>query len=356
MIGKIFDLWHQWHSMIIFVVVCIILLAVIFTSAKIIKQAIHSLFVKKSKDIKLLQKRWQKSLLIIITLFLLYIIQSLSVIPEEYSDYYSHLLILLTIACCTWGTVQMLYSIRDHIIKRTEKTSNNLSVRAVRTKLNILLKISTVIVTIIGTSFALITFPKIQQIGISVLASAGMAGVILGLAAQKSLGNLLAGIQIAFTQPIKIDDVVFIENEFGYIEEITLTYVVIRIWDQRRLVLPITYFIEKTFQNWTRTSAELIGSIFIHVDYETPLDNIRKALDNILEKTNLWDGKVKSLVVTDTTPQTMEVRVLVSATNSSKLWDLRCYVREQLITFLQKHHPNSLPKTRIQINNDVNKV
>ena len=180
----------------------------------------------------------------------------------------------------------------------------------------------------------LMVFESGRHFGTAIIASAGVAGIIIGFAAQKSIATLLAGFQIALTQPIRIDDVVIVENEWGRIEEITLTYVVVRIWDLRRLVLPITYFIETPFQNWTRTSADILGTVFLHVDYTLPLDSLRSELTRILEGSPLWDRKVNVLQVTDAKPHTLEVRALASAADASAAWDLRCHIREQLIAFI----------------------
>ena len=349
---KLIHIWNQWHTVIIFFAMCAGIIAASFMAYWLLKKIIQLLTWNKKKDVSLFRKDWQKFLLIMAVLLLLYFAESFFLIPRAYIDYYSHLLTLLVIISLTWLVIQILCAVREHIVKRAEKkTGNSLNVRVLRTKLNILLKIVVFAVGIIGGAAALMTFPKIQQLGVSILASAGVAGIIIGFAAQKSLSNLLAGIQIALTQPIRIDDVVIVEGEWGNIEEITLTYVVVRIWDKRRLIVPITYFVEKIFQNWTRTSAELMGTIFIQVDYTASLHEVRAALDFILAKTDLWDGKVKNLTVTDALSQTIELRILVSALDASKLWDLRCYVREKMITFLQEKHPEYLPRTRLTLKN-----
>jgi len=197
-------------------------------------------------------------------------------------------------------------------------------------------------------------FDEVKRIGISLFASAGVAGVIIGLAAQRVIGAVLAGIQIAITQPIRLDDVVVIEGEWGRIEEITLTYVVVRIWDQRRLVVPSTYFFEKPFQNWTRTSAEILGTVFIYTDYHVSFDALRKELTRLLESTPLWDKRVNVLQVTDAKQNSVEVRALMSAKDSGTAWDLRVFVREKLIEFLQKNYPGSLPRTRVLIEGKEN--
>ena len=193
------------------------------------------------------------------------------------------------------------------------------------------------------------SFDSIKSVGVSVLTSAGLAGIIVGFSAQKALGTLLAGIQIAFTQPIRLDDVVIVEGEWGTIEEITLTYVVIKIWDKRRLVVPTTYFIEKPFQNWTRNNSDILGTVFIYTDYNVPFDKLRDELTRLLNSTNLWDGKANVLQVTDAKENYVEIRALMSASSSPKAWDLRVFVREKLITYIQTNYPESFPKTRVQV-------
>jgi small-conductance mechanosensitive channel len=195
----------------------------------------------------------------------------------------------------------------------------------------------------------LMTFEKVRQLGTTLLASAGIIGIIFGIAAQRTIGTFMAGLQIAFTQPIRIDDVVIVENEWGRIEEITLTYVVVKIWDLRRLMVPITYFIEKPFQNWTRVTADLLGTVYIYVDYTVPVEAVRAELREILKGTELWDGKVCVLQVTNTSEHAIELRALMSAADASTAWALRCYAREKLVEFIQKSYPESLPKLRASL-------
>jgi small-conductance mechanosensitive channel len=189
-------------------------------------------------------------------------------------------------------------------------------------------------------------FDPVRQFGASILASAGIAGIVIGFAAQRTLGNLLAGIQIALTQPLLIDDIVVVEGEFGQIEEITLTYVTVRTWDLRRLILPITYFVEKPFQNWSRVSTDLLGAVVLYLDYQAPIGELRRELKRLVENNPKWDRKVCGLQVTDTKQSTIEVRALVSSTDPGKLSDLRCEVREGLIEFLCRNYPESLPRQR----------
>ena len=224
--------------------------------------------------------------------------------------------------------------------------ADNLATRKIHTQVGILKKIFVALVILICLACMLTVFEPVRSLGRSILASAGVAGIVLGIAAQKSLGTLLAGIQIAFSQPIRLDDVVIVEGEWGRIEEITLTYVVVAIWDLRRMVLPITYFIEKPFQNWTRSNAALLGTVFLYLDYTAPVAELRAELDRILETSTLWDRKVKGLQVTDAKDTVIEVRILVSAADSGKAFDLRCEVREKMIAFIQKNAPGSLPRSR----------
>jgi small-conductance mechanosensitive channel len=226
--------------------------------------------------------------------------------------------------------------------------ADNLSARRVQTQIEVLHRIVVVIIVVVALSVMLMTFPTIKHIGVSLLASAGLAGLIVGMAMKTTLSSLIAGIQIAFTQPIRIEDAVVVEGEWGWIEEIGTTYVVVRIWDLRRLVLPLSYFIEHPFQNWTRSSADLLGNVLIYVDYTVPVEEVRAELRRIVESTNLWKGKVCVLQVTDATEHTLQLRALLDARDSGAAWDLRCYVREKLIQFLQEKYPNSLPRVRAE--------
>jgi small-conductance mechanosensitive channel len=224
--------------------------------------------------------------------------------------------------------------------------ADNLAHRKIHTQVGILTKIFVALVILVTLACMLTVFEPVRALGRSILASAGVAGIVLGIAAQKSLGTLLAGVQIAFSQPIRLDDVVIVEGEWGRIEEITLTYVVVAIWDMRRMVLPITYFIEKPFQNWTRSNAALLGTVFLYLDYTAPVAELRDELDRILETSTLWDRKVKGLQVTDAKDNVIEIRVLASAANSGATFDLRCEIREKLIACVQKNFPGALPRSR----------
>ena len=225
-------------------------------------------------------------------------------------------------------------------------TAENLSARRIYTQVSVIRKIVVTSVVIIAAGSILMLFDPVRQFGTSILASAGIAGIVIGFAAQRTLGNVLAGIQIALTQPLLIDDIVVVEGEFGQIEEITLTYVTVRTWDLRRIILPITYFVEKPFQNWSRVSTELLGTVVLHLDYQVPMPALRKELKRLLENNPKWDRKVCALQMTDTTPTTVEVRALISSTDPGKASDLRCEIREGLVEFVRSNYPESLPRIR----------
>lgn len=257
---------------------------------------------------------------------------------------------LLLIVSITWFLLIFLRVLKSWLIKKYDITAaDNLTARRVYTQFNILERVAVFVIVLFAIGIALMTFDSIRSIGVSLLTSAGIAGIIIGFSAQKALGTLLAGIQIAITQPIRLDDVVIVEGEWGRVEEITLTYVVINIWDKRRLVVPTTYFIDTPFQNWTRQTSEILGTVYIYTDFTIPIDSVREELTKLLQSSPLWDGKVNGLQVTNATENGMELRALMSSNDSSSSWDLRVYVRENLIKFIQQHYPESLPRTRVSM-------
>lgn len=225
-------------------------------------------------------------------------------------------------------------------------TADNLSARKAVTQARIFKRALNIVIVMITAGLALMTFDSVRQFGVSLFASAGVAGIVVGLAAQPLLGNLLAGMQIAITQPIRIDDAIFVENEFGFVEEITSTYIIVRLWDWRRMILPLTYFLQKPFQNWTRSGSQLLGSAKLYLDYTAPMDRIRAKAEEIVRGSNLWDTNIVNVQVTDAKEATIEVRVLFSARDSGASSDLASLVREQLIAFVQKECPQSLPRRR----------
>lgn len=236
-----------------------------------------------------------------------------------------------------------------YLMRFAVATPDNLLARKHVTQVRVLLRVAEVVIVLVTLGFALMTFSEVRQFGVTLFASAGLAGIVAGLAARPVMSNFLAGVQIAIAQPIRIGDAVIVENEWGSVEEITFSYVILKLWDLRRLVVPISYFIEKPFQNWTRTGGELVGSVMLYVDHTTPVDTVRKKLMEIVAQSKLWNGKVVNLQVTDCKETTIELRALVSADNAGAAADLRAEVREKLIDFLQREHPHALPRRRNDI-------
>ena len=338
----------HWQSVtIISILIFAGSLAIHFISFNILKR------ISKKSNKPFLKLVWDKlknpSLGLILTIAMGVIL--LAFAPDnEFVDIVMHLLQLFIIFFTTWVIIRLIRISRETILIRYDiGEKDNLKARRIYTQFKIIERILVFIVVVIAIAVALMTFEQIRKIGVSLFASAGVAGIIMGFAAQKMIGNVLAGFQIALAQPIRIDDVVIVEKEWGWIEEITLTYVVVRIWDKRRLILPTTYFIEKPFQNWTRVSADILGTVFIYTDYTVPIDKLREELTRVLQSDKNWDGNVNVLQVTDSTEKTMEIRALMSSADSPSAWDLRVNVREKLIDFLQKNYPESLPKSRVDI-------
>ncbi|HKV42486.1 MAG TPA: mechanosensitive ion channel family protein, partial [Blastocatellia bacterium] len=260
-----------------------------------------------------------------------------------------HVVGLGLIAAIAWVFILLIEVSADVITTRYRvDVQDNLEARRIQTQVQVLRRILSAVVIIAAIAIMLLTIPNVRAIGASLLASAGLAGLVLGVSMKSTLGNWIAGIQIALTQPIRLEDAVIVNDEWGWIEEITTTYVVIRIWDLRRMVVPLSYFIEQPFQNWTRRSADLLGSVYLYVDYTVPVEEVRQELSRILKTTNKWLGKVSVLQVSDAKEHTVELRALMDAPDSGASWDLRCYVRENLIKFLQERYPQSLPKTRAE--------
>ncbi|HET9087785.1 MAG TPA: mechanosensitive ion channel family protein [Acidobacteriaceae bacterium] len=271
-------------------------------------------------------------------------------ISSHFLGILEHILHIVFILCFSWLLIAFIYMSQDLLMRRYDVTAaDNLRARQVETQLSVLRRLAIGFVGLLATGVILYTFnhTRVWQYGAGLLASAGLASLALAAAAKSTVSNLLAGIQIAFTEPIRIDDVVIVEGQWGRIEEITTAYVVVCIWNLQRLIVPLSYFIDHPFQNWTRTSANLMGTFFLYADYTCPIEPLREELTRILKSTPLWDGKVNVLQVTEFTPQAMQIRALMSASDSSKLWDLRCLVREKMIEFLQKNYPDCLPKQRV---------
>lgn len=241
------------------------------------------------------------------------------------------------------------FSVGRIIVRFEQGDQNNADVRRISTQLRLIRRLANVIIAIVTIGLALFTFPQVQAVGAGLLASAGVLSLIGGLAAQSVLGNLFAGIQLAFSNAVRVGDVVVVEGEWGTIGEITLSYVVVNIWDERRLIVPSTYFTSKTFETWTRNSPQVLGTVFMDVDWRVPLAAVRSEFTAFIKKSPLWDQRVNSVLVTDARGGFVEIRFLVSAEDSSKQWDLRCAVREHMVSWLQKNHPESLPTARVAV-------
>jgi small-conductance mechanosensitive channel len=249
-----------------------------------------------------------------------------------------------------WLVLAVIRELENELSRRYDpRAAGDPNVRARYTQIRAFGNISGFLVVVVTLAFAMMSIDTLRQIGAGLLASAGIAGVVVGIAAQKSIGTILAGIQLAVTQPIRVDDEVVVEGETGRIEEITLTYVVVRTWDMRRLIIPIGRFIDKPFQNWSRSSTALLGTVELHLDYSVPVDEIRKEFARVLESSKAWDHKTSRVQVTDSTEHTMLVRLLVSAKDSGALFELSCDVREKLIAYVQREHPGALPRTRADV-------
>jgi len=283
-------------------------------------------------------------------IFALFIVLPATPLDEETIAVLARILLLATIIVIGWAAIATVnMSAELYLLRFRLDTTDNVLARKHLTQVRVLTRTVNTLLVIVTVGAALMTFESVRQYGVSLFASAGVAGLVAGLAARPVLSNLIAGIQLAMTQPIRIDDGVLVENEYGRVEEITSTYVVIRLWDLRRLIVPLTYFIEKPFQNWTRESSSLIGAVLLHVDYMTPVERVREKLVEIVTASPLWDGNVVKLQVIEARENTLELRAIASARTSSDAFDLRCEIREKLIDWMQREIPAALPRTRQEV-------
>jgi small-conductance mechanosensitive channel len=261
----------------------------------------------------------------------------------------NHAFLIGTIAAGTWFVAAIVsFAIGLAMGRYRIDVPDNRVARRLQTQLIIVRRLASVVITIVGVASVLLTFPGVQAVGASVLASAGLVSIVAGLAAQSTLANVFAGVQLAFSDAIRVDDVVIADGEWGRIEEITLTYVVVHIWDDRRLVLPSTYFTTTPFENWTRHSSELLGSVEFDLDWRVSPAQMREQLDEILSRTALWDNRTAVLQMTDALGGFVRIRILVTAVDAPTLFDLRCFVREEMVEWLHTKDPAALPRTRIQ--------
>ena len=256
---------------------------------------------------------------------------------------------LLLLAALTWLALRAVSGVAHGITAQYPvDVEDNLNARRVQTQATLLARTASFMVLVAGASLMLMTFPGARQVGASLLASAGVIGIVAGIAARPVFSNLFAGLQLALAQPLRIDDVLIVQGEWGRVEEITGTYVVLKIWDERRLIIPLQWFIENPFQNWTRHNAQIIGTVFLWVDYRMPLQPLRDAAQAACEAAVEWDKRLCLVQVVEAGERSMQLRVLVTSGNSSLSWDLRCKVREALIDFMQREYPQFLPVTRVE--------
>lgn len=264
--------------------------------------------------------------------------------------YFQHAASLSLIVAITWALVSCTSAIGDVIVAMNPVLEGHWKrARKVETQTRFLVRILNILIVILGLGVALMTFEPVRHLGGSLLASAGIGGIILGFAAKPVLSNLLAGMQIALTQPFRIDDVLYVQNEWCWVEEVTATYVVLRVWDLRRLVVPLQWFIENPFENWSRNDTELTGAVFIHVDYAMPIEPLRTEFDRLLQAFEDWNGNTGTVQVTEAGDTNIQVRLLMSAKDSTGLWNLRCAIREGMITFIQERFPEYLPRVRARL-------
>jgi len=258
---------------------------------------------------------------------------------------------LAMIGFATWLIIQAAYAVTDVVLERliAVKGEANRRARRIRTQITLVRRVASAVIIVLALGAMLFTFPQVRALGAGLLASAGIAGVVVGIAAQSTLGNMLAGLQLAFSDALRLDDVVVVKGEWGRIEELSLTYVVLRLWDERRLVLPVSYFTANPFENWTRHSSRVIGHVMIRVDWSVPVDELRAELYRALREHPLWDQKDWTLQVTDTLPNgLLELRALMSAADSASAWDLKCDMREHMVAFVRDRYPEALPRFRVE--------
>lgn len=254
------------------------------------------------------------------------------------------------IASVAWIAIRATPLLEDLAARRFDvAVADNRRARRARTQLRVVRRVVTAVIVVVGVLAMVTSIPEARTLGASLFASAGVIGVVAGIAGQSTLGNVIAGIQVAFSDRLRIDDLVVVDGEFGTVEEITLTYVVVQLWDQRRLVLPVSYFVTTAFENWTRTQAQLVGSVYLYVDYTVPVEELRRELEAAVRAHPLWDRRVATLQVVDTTERTLQLRVLASAASASNSWNLRCDLREHLVGYLRDHYPSALPRARIEL-------
>lgn len=325
---------------IIFGVCCGLLILLVVLQKRIAK--------KQGSSSGLFLRNIRVPIQIFILLTILYVASKM---VDRYSAFHptiEHIYSILATLCLGWLAIKTTHLISLLVLHHFNiQEHDNYRARQVHTRVRVLRRLAIAFIVAFVIVGILVSFESVRAQWSSLLASAGLLSILVGLAAQKTMGNFFAGLQIAIAQPIRVDDVVVVENEWGRIEEIRLTYVIVKLWDLRRLIVPITHFTDRIFQNWTQKTADILGTVMLYVDYTLPVELIRKELDRLLDGNPLWDGKVKAVQVTNATEHTMEIRILTSSPDASASFDLRCAIREHMISFIQKTHPSALPRLRI---------
>jgi len=340
--------WLDWlPNWVVATIVIVLAVAVAYSLHKSARRLIRHLLAVRYPYLFSVFTQMRGVTQLAIIIFALIVAISVAPLSEDAKAWFARVLLVAIICLIGWASITALHIAADLYLRQFRlDAADNLLARKHNTQVRVLQRTADVLVMIITLGAALMTFPAVRQYGYSLFASAGVAGIVAGLAARPVLSNLFAGVQLAMTQPIRIDDSVIVENEWGTIEEITSTYVVVRLWDWRRLIVPLSYFIEKPFQNWTRDSSALIGTAFFYLDYRAPIAAMREKLNEIVKDSKNWNGQVVNLAVTDIKQNTIEVRTLMSANSAGQAFDLRCEVREKMIEFLQNEYPKALPATR----------
>jgi small-conductance mechanosensitive channel len=329
--------------------VCLAIVCALFVHRIVVALAKRAIGLRRSIAIPILDATTGPTRLAVCLAAVAFVLP-LAPLSDELRDTLTHLFVVASIALIGWILIRAVDLTASRYLQRFRlDVEENFLARKHVTQVRVFKRVIDTLIIVVAVSTALMTFDSVRQYGVSLFASAGAAGLVVGLAARPLLSNLIAGVQIAITQPIRIEDAVIIEDEWGWVEDIASTYVVIRLWDWRRMVVPLAYFIERPFQNWTRDAASLIGSIILHVDYAADVPRIRKRLEQAVKESKLWDGAIVNLQVVDTNARTMELRALVSARNAPQAWDLRCEIREKLVAFLQKDMREALPRERADI-------
>ena len=337
----------------------------LFCSALVISQFVHWILFRilRRSEIKGSAPGWgiqqylgHPSRAIFLLTCVLIVLPVVPGLPDALEATMRHWTIMAVVGALGWFFVGLIYVIQAGILRKYDlKAADNIRARRIHTQFQVFRRLLIGFVMVVTAGALLWTFndPRIWHYGSGLLASAGIASLIIASAAKSTASNLLAGIQIAFTEPIRIDDVVVINGEWGKIEEITSAYVVVKIWDLRSMIVPLSYFIDNPIVNWTRTSSQILGTSFLYVDYSVPVEELRQELDRIVRADPLWDGEVLGLQVTNLSERTMELRCLMSSADSSKSFDLRCNVREKMTAYIQQHYPEAFPTTRFAARSDT---